>query len=192
MTDSIQHRRRQIRTDLLAKRAALSRESVAIHKHRICDAIRVGFPDLVNHSIGFYWPIKGEVDLRDLVADLIASGADAALPVVVAKQQPLEFWRWRPDTAMSRGTWNIPVPAKRDVVLPTAILIPLLGFDEHGYRLGYGGGFYDRTLATLPRKPLTIGVGYERGRLDSIDPQAHDIPLDAIVTETGCMFFDSS
>lgn len=192
MSDSIHNWRRHTRADLLVKRAALSRESVANHRDRICDAIRIHFPALASESIGFYWPIKGEVDLRDLVTDLIASGADAALPVVVEKQQPLEFWRWRPDTSMSRGTWNIPVPANPDIVLPTVMLIPLLGFDGHGYRLGYGGGFYDRTLAALSPKPLTIGVGYEQGRLDSIDPQAHDIPLDAIVTETGFMFFDSS
>jgi 5-formyltetrahydrofolate cyclo-ligase len=83
---------------------------------------------------------------------------------------------------MARGIWNIPIPRERNSVRPTALLVPLVGFDAAGYRLGYGGGYYDRPLATLVPKPLTIGVGYELGRLETIYPQPHDIPMDAIVT----------
>src|SRR3546814_7461577 len=78
----------------------------------------------------------------------IWQGAEAALPVVVEKGQPLECWAWRPRMKLGRGIWNIPIPDKRDVVRPTALLVPLVGFDAAGYRLGYGGGYYDRTLAT--------------------------------------------
>jgi 5-formyltetrahydrofolate cyclo-ligase len=86
---------------------------------------------------------------------------------------------------MQRGIWAIPIPADRLPVQPTVLLVPLLGFDERGYRLGYGGGYFDRTLAVARPRPLTIGVGYELGRLPTIYPQPHDIPMDAIVTDAG-------
>ena len=82
------------------------------------------------------------------------------------------------------------MPADGRVVTPTVLLVPLLGFDEAGYRLGYGGGYYDRTLAAMTPRPLTIGVGYEVGRLKTIRPQPHDIPMDAIATETGFTWFE--
>jgi hypothetical protein len=104
---------------------------------------------------------------------------------VVAKGQPLEFWAWHPSAPLRRGVWDIPIPVERLVVRPTALLVPLVGFDDAGYRLGYGGGYYDRTLAVMRPRPLTIGIGYELGRLATIHPQPHDIQLDAIVTEAG-------
>jgi 5-formyltetrahydrofolate cyclo-ligase len=82
------------------------------------------------------------------------------------------------------------VPAERQVVSPTALLVPLVGFDEQGYRLGYGGGYYDRTLAASKPRPLAIGLGYEFGRLATIHPQPHDAPMDAIVTEAGVRRFE--
>jgi len=109
--------------------------------------------------------------------------------VVVEKKQPLAFWAWRPGAALARGVWDIPIPAARDVVQPTALLVPLVGFDAEGYRLGHGGGYYDRTLAAMNPKPLAIGVGFEFGRLETIWPQPHDIPMDAIVTEAGVKHF---
>jgi 5-formyltetrahydrofolate cyclo-ligase len=137
----------------------------------------------------FYWPFQGEIDVRHLVRNFLALGADAALPVVVEARQPLEFWSWRPRMKLTRGVWNIPVPGDRSPVQPTVLLVPLLGFDAAGYRLGHGGGYYDRTLATVAQKPLTIGIGYELGRLQTIYPQPHDIPMDAIVTESGVVRF---
>jgi hypothetical protein len=86
---------------------------------------------------------------------------------------------------MSNGIFNIPVPVDTMEINPNALLIPLIGFDEHGYRLGYGGGYYDRTLASMSPQPLKIGVAFEIGRISSIVPQPHDIPMDFIVTETG-------
>ena len=90
---------------------------------------------------------------------------------------------------LDRGVWNIPIPSERALVEPTVLLVPLLGFDAAGYRLGYGGGYYDRTLAASAPRPFTIGVGHEFGRLQSIYPQSHDIPLDVIVTECGVTRF---
>lgn len=138
--------------------------------------------------VGFYWPIRGEPDMRAFVRSLLEKGFEAALPVVVERNAPLEFYRWTVETKLTRQeVWGIPIPAVRDVVVPDVLLVPLVGFDEAAYRLGYGGGYYDRTLAKLARKPFAIGLGYELARLETIYPQPHDIPMDVIVTESRLM-----
>jgi len=133
-----------------------------------------------------YWPIKGELDLRPWMSALAAAGARLALPVVETPARPLVFRAWAPGDALQRGHWNIPVPPDDAPVLtPRIMLAPLVGWDAEGYRLGYGGGYFDRTLAALSPRPLAIGVGLEAARLATIFPQPHDIRLDAIVTEAG-------
>jgi 5-formyltetrahydrofolate cyclo-ligase len=139
--------------------------------------------------LGFYWPIRGELDLRELARRHIEGGGTVALPVVVAKNAPVEFWQWHPGASMRRGFWNIPVPAERRVAAPEALLIPLVGYDAAGYRLGYGGGYYDRTLAGSASRPQCIGVGYDDAQLDTIHPQPHDIPMSLIVTEQRVLQF---
>jgi 5,10-methenyltetrahydrofolate synthetase len=104
---------------------------------------------------------------------------------VVEKGRPLVFRVWRQGDKLERGVWNIPVPAEGEPVFPDIVIAPLVGFDPSNYRLGYGGGFFDRTLAAMPKKPLVIGVGYMSSALPTIYPQPHDIPMDAIVTEKG-------
>ena len=146
-------------------------------------------PELDGACIGLYWPFRGELDLREL-ADMLAERArDFALPVVAAAGRPLLFRRWWPGMRMTRGTWDIPVPASGAVVHPDVLLVPLLGHDAAGYRLGHGGGYYDRTLAALSPRPLAIGVGYAAARLASIVPQAHDVPMDVIVTDRDLIRF---
>jgi len=181
--------RRSARAELLSRRLGVPRDEKGRIRTAVRDLIWEKFPELRRACIGFYWPFKGEIDLRHLVRDFLAVGAEAALPVVVERRQPLEFWAWSPRMKLDRGIWNIPVPSERDPVQPTALVIPLLGYDAAGYRLGYGGGYYDRTLAAMDPRPLTIGVGYELGRLETIHPQGHDVPLDAIVTEAGAAWF---
>jgi 5-formyltetrahydrofolate cyclo-ligase len=135
--------------------------------------MRQSFPELREACIGFYWPFQGEIDLRPLIQSFLPVGARAALPVVVEKGKPLEFWLWHPKMKLERGIWNIPIPCERNPVQPTILLVPLVGFDAKGYRLGHGGGYYDRTLSSLAKKPLCIGVGYELGRLKTIHPQTY-------------------
>ena len=135
--------------------------------------------------VGGYWPFRGELDLRAWLGTIVARGARAALPVVVAKGQPLEFRAWEPGAPLERGVWNIFVPAAGEVVRPTVVLAPTVGFDRACYRLGHGGGFFDRTLAALDPRPLVIGVGYPCAELATIYPQPHDIPMDMIITGTG-------
>jgi 5-formyltetrahydrofolate cyclo-ligase len=187
--DAIRKWRRSIRAELLSRRMAVPLDQKQSVRLTVFDLVHENFPELRHARVGFYWPFKGEIDLRQLVRDFLELGAEGALPVVLEKQQPLEFWSWHPRMELARGIWNIPVPRARNPVLPTALLVPLLGFDAEGYRLGYGGGYYDRTLASLVKKPLAIGIGYELGRLQTIYPQPHDIPMDAIITEAGISRF---
>jgi 5-formyltetrahydrofolate cyclo-ligase len=107
------------------------------------------------------------------------------LPVVVDKKGPLEYRAWRPGEKLVDGVWNIPIPKKRQIVIPQAVLAPLVGFDRNCYRLGYGGGYFDRTLAALVPRPWAIGVGFELSRLETIYPQVFDIPMDMIITDAG-------
>ena len=134
--------------------------------------------------LGFCWPHQGEYDARPLVERFIAQGGRAALPVVAARGSALQFRCWEPGVAMVAGEHGIPVPADGEPLSPDLMLVPLVGFDEAGYRLGYGGGYFDRTLAGLARAH-TIGVGYESARVPSIEPQPHDLPMRWIVTEAG-------
>lgn len=134
-------------------------------------------------TVGFYWPFKGEFDARPLVESLIKQGHSAALPAVTEPRTPLEFRCYKPGEELVPGIWKIPVPKRRDVVTPDVLIVPLVGFDEANYRLGYGGGYYDRTLAQLPAETITLGVGFSHARLSTIHPQDFDIPMTHIFTE---------
>ncbi len=136
-------------------------------------------------TLGVYWPFRAEFDPRPLVDWLIAAGSAVALPAVVDKKGPLEYRSWRPGDPLIDGVWGIPIPEKHEITLPLAVLAPLVGFDRQCYRLGYGGGYFDRTLAALAPRPLAIGVGFELSLLETIHPQDFDIPMDLIVTEAG-------
>jgi len=136
-------------------------------------------------TVGFYWPFKAEFDPRPLIRRLLDDGRHAALPVVLAPRTPMEFRRWTPDAEMDVGVYDIPFPKARDILLPDLVLAPPVGFDAARYRLGYGGGYFDRTLAVLQPRPFAIGVGFELGRLTTVYPQPHDLAMDAIVTEAG-------
>ncbi|TDQ84519.1 5,10-methenyltetrahydrofolate synthetase [Dongia mobilis] len=133
--------------------------------------------------ISFYWPFRGEPDLRPLMRVLAGEGIELALPVGSRLGEPLTFRPWEPGCAMTRGIWDIPIPATDIEILPRTILAPLVGFDGELYRLGYGGGFFDRTLAAMREPADVIGLGYAMFQLPSIRPQPHDIAMDRILTE---------
>lgn len=182
--------RRAERVRLRAERQALSVDArsavgAALSGH-LRDLLADHFGDMRDRVFSGYWPIKGEPDLRPLMADLHVAGVRVALPLVEVKQAPLVFRGWTPETRMARGDWNIPVPpAEAEVLTPDVALAPLVGWDRDGYRLGYGGGYFDRTLAHLAPRPFVIGIGLQAAELATIYPQPHDIRLDAILTEEG-------
>lgn len=140
------------------------------------------------HTVGFYWPLAGEFDARAIVGKWLEGDArrQAALPVVAMKGHALQFHAWTPACPMRIGAHRIPEPEQALLVLPDLLLVPCVGFDDDGYRLGYGGGYYDRTLAAWPgvSRPVTVGIGYEACRA-SLPRELHDIPLDALVTDAG-------
>jgi 5-formyltetrahydrofolate cyclo-ligase len=177
--------RRDQRAALLARR-----ESVPLAQRRAWDATITGlllraFQIRAPLTVGFYWPMRGEFDPRFAIRVWRQSGARAALPVVRAKDMPLEFREWWPGVASRPGVYGLPEPQGTATLRPDVLLIPPVGFDAAGFRLGYGGGFYDRTLAAMDPPPLKIGVGYELSRLGSIGPLPHDLPLDIVFTEKG-------
>jgi 5-formyltetrahydrofolate cyclo-ligase len=170
---------------LIAARSALSTEVRAAAERAIEAALEARFPPGAIALVGAYWPIRGEFDPLPYLRRVIDAGAAAALPAVVAMRAPLEFRPWTPETRMAPGRWDTLHPQDGPAVTPLALLIPLVGFDAARHRLGYGGGFYDRTLARLQPRPLAIGVGFELGRLPQFAPEAHDQRMDVIVTEVG-------
>jgi 5,10-methenyltetrahydrofolate synthetase len=173
------------RAELIAQRTAVASDRLRQWNVAMTNCITAGFPMLASMAIGFCWPFKSEFDARFAIRYFRDRGATAALPAVVAKASPLQFRKWWPGAPMTPGVYDIPVPDGTEIVIPDAAIVPMIGFDAEGYRLGYGGGYFDRTLAALLPRPLAIGVAFELGRLQSIHPQPHDIPMDFVVTEDG-------
>lgn len=177
--------RKAERDRLIAAREALDGATLALLGQHIDAHLGRSFPGLATATLAFCWPIRGEYDARRLAQRLRERGAVTALPVVVAPRQPLAFRKWHPGVPLASGPLGIPYPVDSELVVPTAVLVPMNGWDDAGYRLGYGGGFFDRTLASLTKTPTVIGVSYELAKIESIRPQSWDIPMDWVVTERG-------
>jgi 5-formyltetrahydrofolate cyclo-ligase len=184
MNSTVDAWRRQQRVTLIARRETVT----AAERKQAVDAVGEALDRLVGElgstTIGLYWPIKHELSLIPWARALAQrTGALLCLPVVVAAKSPLEYWRWAPGEPTQPGVWNIPVPARRDVQSPDLVLAPLVGFDNQNYRLGYGGGYFDRTLSAQTRPPFAAGVGFDFGHLETIFPQSYDVAMNAILTE---------
>lgn len=177
--------RQQKRKELLALRNAVSSEQRFEWAQIMTRLITESFPLPSWHATGFYWPFQGEFDPRFIIKKLRDLSLTVALPEVVQKNAPLQFRQWWLGVEVSKGVYDLPVPVNTPVVIPTVLLIPPIGFDERGYRLGYGGGYFDRTLAAIDVMPIKIGVAFELSRIPTIYPQSHDIPMDFMVTEAG-------
>jgi 5,10-methenyltetrahydrofolate synthetase len=177
--------RAEMRAACLRKREALASSARERLGAAICAGLLARFPSAPAPTVGFCWPVRGEPDIRPVVRAWIRAGARAALPVVDRTAKHLDFHRWDPDRNLADGPFGIPVPATTEALRPGCLLVPMVGFDAAGYRLGYGGGYFDRTLAPWEPRPLLIGVAFELSRLDSVLPQAHDVPVDWVATETG-------
>ncbi len=181
----IKHWRKEKRVELLEARQAVPSAVHLSISSRIVEELAQSFLGWLKGVTALYVSMCGEPDILPFAGYLLDAGATLALPIVSAPGRPLQFRKWKPGDAMVRGTYGIAYPAAEDAVQPDTLLVPLVGFDNDCYRLGYGGGYYDRTLSVLLPKPLTIGIGMELTRLPTIHPQPHDVPLDFIVTEAG-------
>lgn len=178
--------RRAERERLLQLRLALDRGQRSCADQRIINHLMTTLRPRPGLCVGIYSPIRGEPRLRPLADAILEEGGICALPVVVARNEPLIYRQWHPSDRLEKGFWNIPVPgAARKQVRPDVLIAPVLGFDEAGYRLGNGGGYFDRTLAAWKGTRRVIGVGYDCLSLRTIYPQPYDIPMDLIVTESG-------
>ena len=181
----IQTWRKALRLELLAKREALPRATLEDYRRSIDGHLLRTLPDSGQHVIGFCWPYKNEYDARHLLADLRRRGVTTVLPAIIAPKSPLVFRQWQPGVTLKAGPLGIPFPADSPEMQPDIVLLPVVGFDAAGYRLGYGGGYFDRTLAAIPRKPRVIALAYEMLFIETIHPQPHDVPVDYVVTERG-------
>ncbi|ODR97452.1 hypothetical protein AUC71_04130 [Methyloceanibacter marginalis] len=188
--DDLPRWRRTQRDRLIADRLGLGVAIRSLYARQMAERLNRFLPDLTNCTVSGYWPCKGEPDLRPWLSSLGIRGARGALPVIVEKNTALRFRLWRASDPLEKGIWNIPHPASGAEVDPDIVIVPLVGFDCAGYRLGYGGGYFDRTLAVAPNRPRIIGVGYAQSRLETIHPQPHDVPMDVIVTESEALEYE--
>ena len=175
--------RKAERKRLLDARVALDAKARHASAERMASALDRTVGKVSGRIISGYWPFRGEPDLRNWSIRIVERGGRIALPVVIRKGWPLEFRVWSPGDPLERGIWDILVPSRGPSVQPDVVIAPLVGFDDAHYRLGYGGGFFDRTLAVMPKRAFVVGVGYATSRIPTIYPQPHDIPMDAIVTD---------
>lgn len=177
--------RSTLRTRMKAWRRTLSIDTHAAQSRKICDILEDHFHPPPS-PFAFYYPITREPDILPLMHEWYAAGVAVCLPRVVTPCAPLEFYLWQSDVRLTMDETGIFAPPANPAtrVTPKQIFIPCLGLDRAGYRLGYGGGYYDRTLPLLPGVK-SIGVLFSGQLVDDIRPQSHDIPLDGWITEQG-------
>ncbi len=176
------------RQRLRIERKNLTRAMVTHVTDRIaaCLADILATLDISRLVIGASWPITGEPDLLPFLSTLRPRGAVLSLSAYVKPPEPMRFRRLTSGAVMERGLWNLPVPPQSaGEVTPNLLVAPVLGWDETGHRIGFGTGYFDRTLAHLSPRPFAIGVGLQSARLSTIHPLPHDIRLDLILTECG-------
>lgn len=172
-----------LRERLLALRAALDVELRDLAQVALAARLLDLFASAAPGTIAVYWPIRGEPDLADAWRALLDAGRTLALPVVETRGSTLAFRRWdgHPPAALDACRVRVPPPESGSAT-PSSIVIPCLGFNRDGYRLGYGGGYYDRSFAHRPERPRLIGVAFDLQACE-FAPDAHDLQLDAVVTE---------
>jgi len=191
MSDSFKLSFEPTRDKALLRRQLQAERQSMIDRHarsvQLQEVLRVWLVRRPEHSIGAYWPIKGEFDALPALFRWSEAepGRRIGLPVMNRETKQLRFHVWYPGCAMEEDAYGIPKPKGTDAFEPALLLVPCVGFGPCGLRLGYGGGFYDRTLANLSPRPFTAGVGYGHGNVPWLQAQPHDVPLDAMLTEDG-------
>jgi 5-formyltetrahydrofolate cyclo-ligase len=174
--------RKAERERLRAGRNALDADQRAVAGKAVIEKLNRLLENCEVTVLGAYWPIHREIDLRPWMRRQADAGLEIALPVIRGRNQPLLYSRWRPGQAMRRGIWGIAEPATDEWLEPQMVLAPLLGVDQQQYRLGNGGGYFDRSLAAAVPRRQAVGVGYGCARIATIYPQPHDVAMDFVIT----------
>lgn len=186
--------KRVLRKQLQAERQAMvDRHQRSVHLQEV---LRVWLLGRGEKTLGAYWPIKGEFDPLPALHRWKEDGEllhesqrrRIGLPVVDKAHRTLTFHAWYPGCPMEEDAYGIPKPKDTELLVPTLLFVPCVGYGPGGYRLGYGGGFYDRTLAALQPRPHTVGLGFTQGFLEDLEPEPHDVPLDAILNDNGVVW----
>lgn len=183
----------------LRRRLVEQRRNMEDRLHRsdlLQQVMRIWLVDRPDTVIGAYWPIKGEFDPLPILHRWKEDGElldkplrrRIGLPVINKEHKTLTFHVWYPGCPMEEDAYGIPKPKDTEVIQPTLLFVPCVGYGTGGYRLGYGGGFYDRTLATLRPKPFTVGLGFREAYVDDFEPEAHAQPLDALLNDNGVVW----
>jgi 5,10-methenyltetrahydrofolate synthetase len=189
MTEKTSHKA-ELRRALLQHRQAIPDEVRAVWNALIGTRVMAWWNANPVSSLGVYWPIRKEPDLREVYEMLAAHGVRLALPTVAAPDAPLAFAAWEPGATLTKDRYGVMVPSEHvRIVQPAALLVPCVGFNNRRMRLGYGGGFYDRTLAG-PSRPLAVGIAYACCKAD-FPVDAHDVPLDEVITEESPLAFET-
>lgn len=187
---TVESQKAALRTVALARRAAVAPEEAAQASRAAAGNFLAAVTIPVSGIVAAYWPIRDELDSRPLLEALRAKGCCTALPMVTGAAEPLLFRSWQLGDPLDLARFNTRVPpATAPLVDPHIVVAPLVGFDRRGTRLGYGGGFYDRTLAALSKPPLFVGYAYGVQELTIIERGPHDIALDLVVTDRGVIQF---
>lgn len=190
LDESIEAAKAALRIRALAQRAAFPHSERPAAAKAAAEHFFAAFTLAPGAIIAAYWPIRDELDCRPVLTRLMDAGQPVCLPVVNGDDEPLELRLWEEGAALYPSGFGTLAPAdSAPVVEPDYVLMPLLGFDARGTRLGYGGGYYDRTLAALSHLPKLVGFAFSRQELEHVPREAHDVPLDAVVTEAGVRRF---
>jgi 5-formyltetrahydrofolate cyclo-ligase len=186
----IEETKAALRVKARATRAAILNS----HRNDAARAVARHFFDAIplrsGEIVAGYWRIKDEMDCQPILVRLMDSFQPVCLPVVLGEEEPLDLRLWEQGAPLYEAGFGTLAPSElAPRVEPDVILMPLLGFDKRGTRLGYGGGYYDRTLGTLSKRPRLVGIAFAIQELPEIPREAHDVPLDVIVTEDGVHSF---
>lgn len=183
----------ELRRKASAQRATLSASRRAEASAAAADHFFRDIKLMPDEMVAAFWPIHDEINVKLVLTRLMDDGQPVCLPVVLGEGQPLELRHWRDGAALYPSGFGTLAPDElAPVVVPDVMLMPLLGFDKHGTRLGYGGGYYDRTLRALAKRPRLIGFAFAAQAFDFIPREPHDVPLDAVVTEDGVTVFGTA
>jgi len=179
--------RDEMRLNLLAQREAM--RDRPRHEKVLVDRVGRWLRAVPARRLAAYWPTRGEADLTPLLAAWAREDRQRVVSLPLIEGDRLVFVPWVPGEAMVSGAYGIPVPASaaqsKARITPQLLLVPCVGIDRRRYRLGYGAGYYDRTLPNLAPKPVAVGIAFDCGKVDTIDPMPHDFRLDLAITESG-------